>query len=324
MAKYTFLDLAEEILEQAEIPLTYREIWDRGLQLKLDAKLESKGKTPERSLSSALGTMTERGYSKIFIVSKQPRTFWLTARKRELETQEIQERIQERKENDGEKIEGNYHERDLHPLLVKFVKESEEFDLCCKTIYHEKSKKTQSGKNQWIHPDVVGIHYPFGFQKETTELLKNFNKIPYELYSFELKKSLDFSNLRECYFQAVSNSSWANEGYLVVLKYDESEEFVDELWRLSNTFGIGIIKLNGEDLPSSEIVIPATNKEKLDFKTIDLLVNENPDFKDFIESINKNIELSNGKHKHKFDDVIYDEVLSNEAMEKYIKDKKII
>lgn len=324
MAKYTFLDLAEEVLKQAEIPLTCREIWNRGLQLHLDERLESKGKTPERSLSSTLGTTAERERSKIFIVSKQPRTFWLTARKQELENQEIQEKIQNRTENDGEKAEGNYHERDLHPLLVKFAKESEEFDLYCKTIYHEKSKKTQSGKNQWIHPDIVGIHYPFGFQKETTELLKNFDKTPYELYSFELKKSLDFSNLREYYFQAVSNSSWANEGYLVVLKCDESKEFMDELWRLNNAFGIGVIKLNAEDLLASEILIPADEKENLDFKTVDLLVDENPDFKDFIESINKNIELSNGKHKHKFDDTVYDKVLSNEAIEKYIKDKKII
>jgi hypothetical protein len=34
-----------------------------------------------------------------------------------------------------------------------------------------------------------------------------------------MKKELNFSNLRESYFQAVSNSSWANEGYLVTAEY---------------------------------------------------------------------------------------------------------
>ena len=204
------------------------------------------------------------------------------------------------------------------------MRESEDFKLHCKTIYHELSKKAKSGKNQWIHPDIVGVHYPFGFQEETSELLKNLGKTLYELYSFELKVVLDFSNLRECYFRAVSNSSWANEGYLVVLECDESKEFMDELWRLSNAFGIGVIKLNTEDLLTSEVLIPANEKENLDFKTIDLLVDENPNFKEFIESINKNIELSNSKHKHNFDDRAYDEVFSDEKMEKNIKNKKII
>lgn len=45
-----------------------------------------------------------------------------------------------------------------------------------------------------------------------------------KLYSFELKKSLNKGNYREAYFQAVSNSSWAHEGYLVAseIKQDEN------------------------------------------------------------------------------------------------------
>ena len=324
MAKYTFLDLAEEVLKQAKTPLTYREIWNRGVELGLDKKLESKGKTPEQSLSARLGSSIEREDLGFVIVSKQPRTFWLASRANELDSKEVQKNIQNQVKNEEKIRKRDFNERDLHPLLVKFMRESEDFKLHCKTIYHELSKKAKSGKNQWIHPDIVGVHYPFGFQEETSELLKNLGKTPYELYSFELKVVLDFSNLRECYFRAVSNSSWANEGYLVVLECDESKEFMDELWRLSNAFGIGVIKLNTEDLLTSEVLIPANEKENLDFKTIDLLVDENPNFKEFIESINKNIELSNSKHKHNFDDRAYDEVFSDEKMEKHIKDKKII
>lgn len=43
-------------------------------------------------------------------------------------------------------------------------------------------------------------------------------------------------------FQAVSNSSWANEGYLVVLQEIDSE-VLSELRRLNQSFGIGVIKL---------------------------------------------------------------------------------
>jgi hypothetical protein len=41
-----------------------------------------------------------------------------------------------------------------------------------------------------------------------------------------MKKNLNFTNLREYYFQAVSNSSWANEGYIVALDIDEDESFL--------------------------------------------------------------------------------------------------
>lgn len=324
MAKYTFLDLAEEVLKQAKIPLTYREIWDKGVELGFDKKLESEGQTPEGTLSSILGSNIERDDSKFFIVSRQPRVFWLKSREEDLTSKEVQKNIQNQAKDEEKKRKRDFDERDLHPLVVKFMQESEEFKLHCKTIRHEVSKKAKSGKNQWIHPDIVGVHYPFGFQEETSELLKNLGKTPYELYSFELKVVLDFSNLRECYFQAVSNSSWANEGYLVVLECDESKEFIDELWRLSNAFGIGVIKLNAEDLLASEVLIPADEKKNLDFETIDLLVDENPDFREFIESINKNIELSNSRHKHNFDNSTYDEVYGKEKMEQYIKDKKII
>ena len=36
-----------------------------------------------------------------------------------------------------------------------------------------------------------------------------------KLWSFEAKLLINRSNVRECFFQAVSNSSWANFGYLV-------------------------------------------------------------------------------------------------------------
>lgn len=321
MAKYTFLDLACEVLEIAKTPLSYSEIWNMGVGLGLDKKLQSIGKTPQSTLSAILGRNTSSDHGYFYLASKQPKKFWLKSRAYELDSKEMQKNIQTQTQNEERTKKKSFCERDLHPLLVKFMQESEEFNLYCKTIYHESSKRAKSGKNQWIHPDIVGVHYPFGFQRQTSELLKNFSKTPYELYSFELKVSLDFSNLRECYFQAVSNSSWANEGYLVVLECDESKEFINELWRLNNAFGIGVIKLNAEDLLASEILIPADEKENLDFETIDLLVGENPDFEKFIESINRNIKVSDSEYIIAKD---YDEIFDDEEMEQYIKDKKII
>lgn len=127
------------------------------------------------------------------------------------------------------------------------------------------------------------MHFPFkDYEDETFKLCKNLNQISYKIYSFELKIKLDFSNLRQSYFQAVSNSSWANEGYLVALEFDD--EIMNELWRLNNAFGIGFIKLDVRDINDSKVIIKAREKSNLDLITLDLLVNKNKDFNEFIQN----------------------------------------
>ncbi len=326
MARYTFLDFAYDILKEAKSPMSYSEIWKKGVELGLDKKLRSVGKTPMISLSAILGSNASGDDPQYCVVSNRPKTFWLKSRESELSVKEIVDEVekQEEKQEKERERKRDFHERDLHPLLVKFMHMTNDSKFFCKTIFHEVSKKGKSGTHQWIHPDIVGIYYPFIFKKQTSDFLKNLGKTPYKLYSFELKVSLNFLNLRECYFQTVSNSSWANEGYLVVLECDESKDFMDELWRLNNAFGIGVIRLNAEDLLASEVLIPAKERENLDFETINLLVGKNQNFKEFIESINQNIELANSKYDYNIVKTSYDKVYSDEEMEKHIKDKKII
>ncbi len=156
------------------------------------------------------------------------------------------------------------------------------------------------------------------YEDDSFELFKNLNQISYKIYSFELKKELNFSNLRESYFQAVSNSSWANEGYLIALDYDE--EILDELQRLNNAFGIGFIKINAGDLTSSQIIIQAKEKLNLDLKTLNMLVYKNKDFRNFIQNINQDIDISNIE---RIGTKFYDKVLEDDTMDKYIVDKKI-
>ena len=128
---------------------------------------------------------------------------------------------------------------------------------------------------------------------------------PIKLYSFELKREINFANLRECFFQCVSNSSWANESFLVAAQISENEDFWDELSRLSTSFGIGVIKLNVEDPHSSEIMVPARFRENLDWETINKLT-MNSDFKEFIETVK--IDLTSKKIHKKEYDVIVDEL----------------
>ena len=143
----------------------------------------------------------------------------------------------------------------------------------------------------------------------------NVNSI--KLFSFEMKKNIDYSNLRQYFFQAVSNSSWANEGYLVCLKIDEDPNFRNELQRLSNAFGIGIIKLNPESISESEIICNARYNENIDWDTLERLSEDNPDFNKFISDLTEDIAL--GKVKS-----TYDKVITDDKFENYLKEKSII
>lgn len=122
------------------------------------------------------------------------------------------------------------------------------------------------------------------------------------------------ASLRESFFQTVSNSSWANEGYLVVAKISQDDEFLSELKRLSISFGIGIIKIDIEDPDSSEILFPAKYKSELDWDTINKLSTENSDINEFIKRIKIDIS-SKEVRKEKYDNV-YDADKLKETIKK--------
>ena len=104
---------------------------------------------------------------------------------------------------------------------------------------------------------------------------------------------------------------------MVCLKINNESEFKNELQRLSNAFGIGIIKLNAEDINDSEIVCTARYNENIDWDTLNRLAEDSPDFQKFISDLTEDIAL--GKVKSN-----YDKVISNEKYESYLKEKKII
>ncbi len=211
-------------------------------------------------------------------------------------------------------------ERDLHIILSSYVRANEHFGCLTKTIYHEVSKKRRTGINKWLHPDIVGVHFPFESYTENTLKLFDVLKVnPYKLYSFEMKKELNFSNLRECYFQAVSNSSWAHEGYLVALNIADETDLIDEIRRLNNAFGIGVIRLNQEHFMQSEILFSAKERDSLDWDTVNRLVAENPDFRNFLDDLMEDITV--GKVKSNYDKIFTDEEDAHEYFNELQKSK---
>lgn len=142
--------------------------------------------------------------------------------------------------------------------MVAYANRDTHFKAYLKTIYHENSLKRKRGENEWLHPDLAGVYFPFkDYIKSTLDLQKSMVSTSTKIFSFEMKIELNFGNLREYYFQAVSNSSWANEGYLVVLKLkDDDSELKDELQRLNNAFGIGLVKGQSTLITSFTLVGP--------------------------------------------------------------------
>lgn len=126
-----------------------------------------------------------------------------------------------------------------------------------------------------------------------------------------MKKEINRSNYREYFFQAVSNSSWANEDYLVAAKISDDDELMNKLERLSSSFGIGVIRLDLEDIDSSDVIFHSSRKKELDWETMNKLCEINSDFSKFIQDVKIDFD---SKRIHKFE---YDEILKEH--ENYIK-----
>ena len=306
--KYTFHDLICDVLKQAQRPMTHQEIWQRGEELGLTSKLKTSGKTPWCTLGARIFVDVRDNPDTPFTkVGKRPARFFLTERIGELPP-DVVEKI-EQEEARPKKDTTPYAERDLHPLLAYFVYANPAFgrgkNILTKTIYHEKSKK--KGYSEWVYPDMVGVYLPLeDWEAELIELGKLSESNLIRLYSFELKKALNKGNYRESYFQAVSNSSWAHEGYLVAadIKQDD-DEFLSELERLSLAFGIGIIHIDLRDVDSSSVLFPAVPKDSLDWETMNKLCSQNRDFNKFVQDVRIDFE-SKRIHKSEYDDIIED------------------
>ncbi len=321
----TYIELGKKVLEQAGKPLSVKEIFEKACEMGLDKECND-GKILSHSLGSQLGEHNIKEEDKQFYVAcKEGKTFfyWLKSREREFPPQKTLDAKEEDDEQSecsdaAKKQEISFHERDLHPLLVKFLDKDPNFKLLCKTILHEKCKKSIAGECKWNYPDIVGVYFPYNkYKEETLKFLQHTDQKRHKLFSFELKIRIKLSNLKESYFQAVSNSTWANEGYLVVFNIDD--EVLNELRRLNQSFGIGVIKLESE-ISNSKILLPAKERE-IDIPTLNMLIEQSPeDFKPFMEKITKQIEKG-------LDTAIemkgFDPVLDDEAMQKHIKDRGI-
>ncbi len=175
-------------------------------------------------------------------------------------------------------------EHDLYPILIEYL--ATEHHLYSLRIDEKKSSnmRGQNG-NQWLHPDIVSMQaLDQNWDRLVQTCVKQSSGQNVRLWSFEVKKELNSSNIRSSFFQAVSNSSWANEGYLVATSIANTQ-VEDELRMLAALHGIGVIILTPENPSESNILIPARKRNEVDWQSINRILNENKDFKNFIELV---------------------------------------
>ena len=279
--RMTFRELIQRVLEQAGKPLSAKEIWAKAKDLNLAERTNTKGQTPEISISSLL----YRNQGSLFTqVEKQPPRFRLITEKgRGVSTIEAERSV---------KIEIPLEEN-LHAPLVVFCRQH--LNAYCKTIKENRSKGKKDGTKgikEWIHPDIVGCSFKFF---ELGDLVNEFSKeISAQrvcLYSFEIKRVITRSTLKDSFYQSVANSSWSHVGYLVACAIDDSDtSLLRELKRLSELTGIGVIILDAKEPENPRILFDPIERDDLDWPTIDILC-ENTDFSSFLRQVTNDLKI---------------------------------
>jgi len=199
----TFLELAERVLREEKRPLTANEIWTLATEKGYDKQLNSEGKTPWATLGAQIYVNAKDNPKSPFAqTDSRPKKFYLKAQSNLID---LSDTAISKVPTVAKKKRFDFLEKDLHPYLTYYAY----YHLHCytKTINHSQSSKKEFG--EWVHPDIVGCYFPLeDWKQEVYELSSSIGNISIRLLSFELKRELSFGNLRESFFQTVSNSSW--------------------------------------------------------------------------------------------------------------------
>lgn len=310
----TIKDAILKSLEDFPKGATAREVYKNIIEKSIFT-FNKEAKTPGDTVSACLSTMIKKQDVRVRRFENDKNVFCYVLQKY---ASDIALSNISRKTTKNEKI--GFHERSLHPLLCNYLSN---FGIMAKTIFHEKSTKAEEHQ-KWIHPDIVGVSFTERSNHSCNALFKAISKRDSMcLYSYELKKSINNDyDLKKCFFQAVSNSSWANYGYLVSFEIDENLK--DELERLNHSFGIGFILLKSN--PAESVIWFQAKYKPIDFNTMDKLCDINKDFEKFTTSVEATL-TADDKHFNSSKDAliaICDEFpISDEEIRNYCTQKNI-
>lgn len=229
----------------------------------------------------------QRREKRIKTTEGRPRKYYFTEKTDEAEVEELVEVIDQLDtvaDIAAPEVLDRVDEAALYPMLSNFL--DTELSVYSMRIDERRSKNNRGkGGNKWLYPDLVGMeNLSRSWNREVIDCAKEYYDKKTRLWSFEVKLKLNGSNVRESYFQAVSNSSWSNIGYLVASEIEGSDT-INELRMLAGLHGIGVIRLESENISESQIMIPARERQEIDWSNVSRLVDENTDFMRFIKLV---------------------------------------
>lgn len=303
----TYYDAAKKVLEQSDVPMKVDEIWEKACELGYDKiiaeTLNGKmSKTPIASLGAKIYTDIKFNPDTTIFTKVGKGKFLLKSKINSSNQNLINEINDLSEEEDVEEVTENtitnrkILEEDLHIPLTKYLYSMK---IYSKTINANATDVNLKGKMKWGTPDIVAVTFKDYINKSVLELFNHINLPTTELYAYELKLKLTLGSLTEYYFQALSNSGWANEAWLVAMEIDENnyDELMEEIKRLNQSFGVGIIKLNYYNPEDSEILFSAKKRNNLDIDTMHKLC-YNRQFQDFINDVNEILEAKDKSKNH--------------------------
>ncbi len=300
----TYYDAAKKVLEQSDVPMKIDEIWEKACEKGYDKiiaeTLNGKmSKTPIASLGAKIYTDIKFNPDTTIFVKVGRGQFFLKDKINNSNQGLINEINNLSEEEDTEEIIENTTsnkkilEEDLHIPLTKYLYSMK---IYSKTINANATDVNLKGKMKWGTPDIVAVTFKDYINKSVLELFNHINLPTTELYAYELKLKLTLATLTEYYFQALSNSGWANEAWLVAMEIDENDiDLMEEIKRLNQSFGVGIIKLNYDNPEDSEILFSAKKRNYLDIDTMHKLC-YNVQFQYFINDVNKILKNNEAKN----------------------------
>lgn len=224
----------------------------------------------------------ERSYPQLKTTEDRPRLYYWSEQTDEAEVN-VAEGVSRPPERSADPV-GQQREHDLYPLVSSFA--WSEFGVLTRRI-DEKSSSNRRGPqgNHWLFPDLVGMEdLTHDWHQEVRDLVSHSGAQKARLWSFEVKLLLNRANVRESYFQTVSNSSWAHFGYLVAPTI-QGVDTIRELRMLSALHGIGVIKLDVENPPESQVLIPSRERPDIDWANCNRLADENRDFRQVVKLV---------------------------------------
>ncbi|WP_121287464.1 COG2958 family protein [Helicobacter pylori] len=296
------IGIIQSVLEAIKEPIKVTEIYDKAKELfekgEITNMFDCGGKTPHQSVSASIYTALSKGEElPFFKVQEKPALIALKDAAKEPVLNIEKPGVS------SAKIVHNkiMHERDLHSFLTYMAFYNENLKCYTKTIFHEESSKSPKGMDRWLYPDMVGVRFLHAewSNENLIAFSKKFDTLPIKLVSFELKKEISVHDCRECYFQAISNSS--NEGYLVGRHIDtHNSKLMDLLKRLHASFGIGVIDLRTDE-DKSAILLNAKYKEKIDYTMAQELSEKNKKFSGFLKSVVDYDPAHSYRYKDEFD-----------------------